>query len=516
MDSVHDTALPLDPLPPPPRGAGQPLAVTRTGPRLLPDSRRVLARPFVPGEWAAVHGTTRLETILERIAQISDAEAAGLLAEVRAGFGSRHADLDALLEDHCATVAPHLADDGLAPERRRLVGAYLTREYALEAAALSNPSIVLAPDQEGVVDGAVRFIVSLRAVGEGHLSSIELRSGTLGAAGHIALDEPGPWASTGIRSSPEGYDKHLFRVKLAELGADDGVVARVVDHLPDPFGRDELEAAITAVYDGLSASAAHESVKLIHLLAASNYVVTFTDGTPLSERVLYPAAPRESQGMEDARLVRFTGEDGAVTYYATYTAYDGFSILPQLIETPDFRAFRIATLNGAAAQNKGMALFPRKVGGSYMALGRQDRESITIMTSDNVRFWTTSDQLHPPSQPWELVQTGNCGSPMETEAGWLVLTHGVGPMRRYTLGAILLDLDDPSRVIARLPDPILGPDESERDGYVPNVVYSCGGIVHDGCLVLPYGFSDVGAAFALIGMDDLLDRLADHRSRALA
>ena len=246
---------------------------------------------------------------------------------------------------------------------------------------------------------------------------------------------------------------------------------------------------------------------MMRALAASSYVTTFPADSQLSERVIFPAGPHETRGMEDARFVRFTDRDGSVRYYATYTAFDGFEILPQLIETEDFVTFAISTLHGAAAQNKGMALFPRPVGGRYVMLSRKDRENLYLSTSDDVHFWNETRELHRPSAPWELLQIGNCGSPLETEAGWLVLTHGVGPMRTYAIGALLLALDDPSRVIGRLTEPLLTADASEREGYVPNVLYSCGGIIHGGQLVLPYGFSDCGVAVARCALSELLAEL---------
>ena len=243
------------------------------------------------------------------------------------------------------------------------------------------------------------------------------------------------------------------------------------------------------------------------MLASSNYVTTFPADSQLAERVIFPAGPNETRGMEDARFVRFTADDGRSTYYATYTAYDGFSILPQLIETDDFVRFTISTLNGVAAQNKGMALFPRQIDGKYVMLSRKDRENLHLATSTDVHHWNDVVELYRPQHPWELLQIGNCGSPIETEAGWLVLTHGVGPMRRYTIGALLLDLDDPRRVIGHLREPFIEPDEDEREGYVPNVVYTCGAIVHGERLVVPYGFSDAGVAIAHVALADLLEAL---------
>jgi predicted GH43/DUF377 family glycosyl hydrolase len=300
----------------------------------------------------------------------------------------------------------------------------------------------------------------------------------------------------------------LFRAKLIELGAYTESAQRVLEPLPDHFSYDLLE---TAIRHGEQESAQNQgglqAMRTLHWLASSNYESTFHADSLVSERVIFPAGPNESQGMEDARFVRFTYEDGSVTYFATYTAYDGYRILPQLIETRDFVTFRVSTLNGSSALNKGIALFPRKIAGSFVALGRLDNESNHLIRSDNVRFWHERETLQEPQEPWELIQLGNCGSPLETEAGWLVITHGVGPLRQYHLGALLLDLHDPSRVIGRLREPLLSAADDERDGYVPNVVYSCGSMIHAGLLILPYGFSDLGARIATLRVDDVLTSL---------
>jgi predicted GH43/DUF377 family glycosyl hydrolase len=295
---------------------------------------------------------------------------------------------------------------------------------------------------------------------------------------------------------------------LMELGALNEISGPILDSLSDQFTIEEVEAAIRNQDRRVAdRSIAFETTRAIHWLASSNYSLEFDPRSDFSERVIFPAGPTESRGMEDARFVRFTDEDGSERYFATYTAFDGFQILPQLIETTDFVSFRIRTLGGIRAVNKGIALFPRKLDGRFAALSRYDNENNYLMFSDTVRFWDDAERLQVPKSPWELIQIGNCGSPLETEAGWLVITHGVGPMRQYSLGAILLDLDDPRRVIGHLDEPILVPDEEERDGYVPNVVYSCGSLIHDGLLVLPYGFSDQATRIATMPIDDLLGRL---------
>ncbi len=439
---------------------------------------------------------------------MSSAEVATTLAATHERFAQRHRDLDATLERNCATVTA-LIDDAhtLSPEHRLLVGAYFTHEYAIEAAALANPSMVPAPDQSGLGPGEQRFVLSLRAIGEGHLSSIEFRSGVIDTASRLSLDAIGRFPLTG-QLSPVRYDRAAFRQKLAELGVLNQIARRILDPLESRFTLAQLEAAIGHLHKaGVDRAVTFETTRIIHWVAASNYTTRFAEDTSLSERVLFPSGPAESHGMEDARFVRFIDEDGTIIYFATYTAFDGFQILPQLIETTDFISFRVATLNGEAARNKGMALFPRKVGGRFAALGRQDNESNFVMFSDDVRKWQTTTQIQQPERPWELMQLGNCGSPIETDAGWLVITHAVGPMRRYTLGAVLLDINDPRRVIGHLDTPLLEPSEEERDGYVPNVVYSCGSMVHGEDLVIPYGLSDLSSGIAVAPLREVLARL---------
>ena len=490
--------------------------VTRTTHRFLPDPRRVIAKPFLPGEEVySPDGKSRVKMVLDRILAIPEDAVAGLLAEVLSNFAHRHRDFTQVLHHHFQSVAHHL-DQGVMPseERRLLIGAYFTHEYSIEAAALFNPSIVVAPDQGGLDPGGgqQRFIMSVRAVGEGHISSIGFRTGVIDERCNLTFDQVSNYAITGMRQKPH-YDKHLFGLKLAELGADNEIAAHVLNPLPDRFTFDELERSLALLDEKrvFPQVIAFETTKIIHLLASSNYMAVYPRESPVSERVIFPAGPRETQGMEDARFVRFVHEDGSVVYYATYTAFDGLEVLPQLIETADFVSFRVGTLNGSHARNKGMALFPRLIDGKYVMLGRSDSENTYLMRSDNVRFWNETQLLQMPQRAWELIQIGNCGSPIETEAGWLVLTHGVGPMRRYAIGVMLLDLEDPSRVIAHLPEPLLVPEPDEREGYVPNVLYSCGSMVHRDHLVLPYGFSDGGIKIALVRLPDLLELLLEHR-----
>ena len=492
------------------------IPIKRTRLQLMPNARRVLAKPYLPGEEAILPGLSRANLLMARILAIPEAQVESLNAEVLRRFENRHHGFGQSLERNFELVSDHVpAGTRVSDARRQLIGAYFTHEYSVEAAALFNPSIVLAPDQRGVPSGSLRFVMSLRAVGEGHLSSIEFRSGVLDAHGDIALDPIGSHLVGGRRTSPGHFAKARFTAKLRELGAVNEVATGVLDRLPDQFTLDELEASLDALEQhGPPHAIWFETVKIIRVLASSNYVTTFPTDSALSERVIFPAGPNETRGMEDARFVRFTADGGKVTYYATYTAYDGFEILPQLIETEDFVRFTISTLHGAAAQNKGMALFPRPISGKYFMLSRRDRENLHLSTSTDVHHWDDVTELYRPQSPWELLQIGNCGSPIETSAGWLVLTHGVGPMRRYAIGAVLLDLDDPRRVIGYLTQPLIEPDDDEREGYVPNVVYTCGAIVHAEQLIVPYGFSDVGVAIAQIPLSDLLETLlASQRPR---
>jgi len=485
------------------------IPITRTQLRLGGDPRRIITKPFVPGGEPFPEGDTRVERILARILAMPEAVVSATLNATYEAFQFRHLNLTQVLEDSFANVARYVSSpDELGVERRRLIGAYFTQEYAVEAAALSNPSIVPSPRQDGASDTTLRFIMSLRAIGEGHVSSIQFRSGCIDRQGQVMVDAVTPFVTT-ARHRPPVYDKPTFRAKLEEMHSLSDAAALILDPLEERFTMGDLEAVIrdTEAHPLASEPDIRRITRTMHWLASSNYESTFDVETAISERVLFPAGPTESQGMEDARFVRFVYEDGRVTYFATYTAFDGFQILPQLIETKDFVSFRISTLNGRAAANKGIALFPRKIDGHFVALGRIDNENNHVMRSDNVRFWFESRTLQSPTQPWELTQLGNCGSPLETEAGWLVITHGVGPLRGYAIGAILLDLQDPTRVIGRLKEPLLSPLPDERDGYVPNVVYSCGALVSNGLLVLPYGCSDVAARIATLRVDDLLRAL---------
>jgi predicted GH43/DUF377 family glycosyl hydrolase len=485
-----------------------PIPTRRTTHRLRPDPGRVLAKLFVPGHENFVDVESRAGPVVERVLGLPDDAVASLLAEVVASFADRHADLNATLDGHFELIA-HRIDHpaALSTARRRLVGAYFTQEYAVEGAAICNPSMVPHPDQGGVGEGETRFVMSLRAIGEGHHSSIEFRTGVVDAEGDVCFDQPGRHLFT-VRPSPSRYDRDLFHRMLRSLEDDGLSTAFVLDQLPDRFTDDDLEGALGALHEQLvTRRGAAETIDRIRWIAASNYKVIFPADSALSDRVLVPIAPSESHGLEDARFVLFIDDDGTHTYYAPYTAYDGNDIDSHLLSTTDFRTFRSTQLTGQGAQNKGLALFPRRIAGRYVALSRWDRETNAIVTSSDPNLWENPVCLQRPAEPWELVQLGNCGSPLETEAGWIMLTHGVGPMRSYAIGVELLDLDDPTRVIGHLAHPLLAPTEDQRNGYVPNVVYSCGAMLHGDNIVIPYGMADANVGVAVVSLQKVLERL---------
>jgi predicted GH43/DUF377 family glycosyl hydrolase len=475
--------------------------VQRTDILLRPDSTRVLMRPFNPTN------EQRAIKICARVMALAEADVHSLLKHVQADFSERHLKIREFLRRRFEQVRPFMAtDQKISEERELLIGAYFTHEYSLEAAALFNPSIVPHPDQSDVPPGSLRFVLSLRATGEGHISSITFRTGMVDGKGNIRINDPTRYSLEPIQVPNPAYDKHMFNRKLQELGLGGEFTRRVLEGLGDSFTLNELKARVNTASDDLRAHGqeTEAAARKTLTLAQSNYEVQFAPDSRLSERVLFPVTPSQSNGIEDARFVRFENEDGTVNYYATYTAYDGKLILPQFVETADFLHFRFVTLNGAAVQNKGMALFPRKIKGTYVMLGRQDYENIYVMFSDHLHFWHTPQLILKPMFPWEFIQLGNCGSPIETEAGWLVLSHGVGPMRKYCIGAFLLDHEDPTRVIGRLREPLIKPNENEREGYVPNVVYSCGSLLHGRRLIVPYAMSDSATTFATVSLDQLL------------
>ena len=481
------------------------LSLQPSGITLRPDSARVLVRPFIPAVSA------RIVNILGRALAIAESEVEEQLAAITVDFDGRHRDLRGIWRCHFEQVKKHLFSDRPLSEARQLyIGALFSGEYALESAALFNPSIVPHPDQSGLAEDELRFIMSLRATGEGHISSIEFRSGIIRADHSIVIDEPSRFVTAPELNPNPTYRRTIFLHKLMEMGFENEWSSLVMESLRDDFTLSELERAMRRAARGKGPlpREVQRTMECVRWLAESNYEVHFAPATAASERIIFPVSSNESNGMEDARFVRFVEDDGSVIYYATYTAYNGRAILPQLLETSDFLSFRAVTLNGRAVQNKGMAFFPRRIDGRYAMISRQDDENLFLMFSDNPHFWSEPQFLRRPVQPWEAVKVGNCGSPIETEAGWLVLTHGVGAMRKYCIGALLLDLRDPSKVLGELREPLLRPEGHDREGYVPNVVYTCGALVHRGRLILPYGLSDTAATIVTVSLDDLLAALA--------
>lgn len=480
--------------------------VNRTDIFINPDRKRVLIRPFSPGS------EQRILKIIARLLALPESEIEELLAQILTEFSGRHQKTKYIFMERFEFVRPHLVTDRELSEARKLVvGSYFTHEYSLEAAALFNPSIVMHPDQSELPEGSLRFVLSLRATGEGHISSITFRTGVVDANNVITITTPTRFVTEPQAVPDAPYLKPRFTRQLAELGFAGEFTHRVLDALKDEFTLADLRVAIAFVQNQLidgaltgSAVATHAILNLAH----SNYQVCFPSDYRMSERVIFPRSPSQSNGIEDARFVLFQHEDGTRSYFATYTAYDGRITHPQVLETVDFLDFKFITLSGAAVQNKGMALFPRKIGGRYAMLSRQDNENIFLMLSDDLHFWRTATVILKPTYPWEFVQLGNCGSPIETEKGWLVLSHGVGPMRKYSIGAFLLDLEDPSKVLGRMAAPLITPSEDEREGYVPNVVYSCGAILHRRELIIPYAVSDNATRFATVSLDAVLAALA--------
>lgn len=476
---------------------------------LRPDPSRVLVRPFLPSmtgpsEMNPIDSSRALK-ILTRIISLPEDHIHSVLDDIFRDFGSRHQRIRDVFAQRFAQVKSCLPTDRpLSQERQLLIGSYFTSEYSLESAALFNPSIVPSPDQSNIAEGSVRIILSLRATGEGHISSITFRSGTVDQDGQIHLDSASRYVTEPRPIPSAAYERALFLRKLTELSLNTEFARQVLSSLGESFTLDQLRTAVaTRKRYHPDPEAPVVGAKMI-LLARSNYEIAFGPEQPVSERIIFPFSPSQSNGIEDARFVLFQDGDGPPIYYATYTAYDGRTVLPQLLETQDFLHFKVCTLNGPAVQNKGMAMFPRKIHGQYCMLSRQDNENIHVMFSEHAHFWYDSQIILRPSEPWEFVQLGNCGSPIETEAGWLVLTHGVGAMRKYCIGAILLDLDDPGRVIGRLHEPLIKPESHEREGYVPNVVYTCGGLIHRGTLIVPYAVSDSATSFAIVALDELI------------
>jgi predicted GH43/DUF377 family glycosyl hydrolase len=482
----------------------QKLKVKRKANKIVGDTSRVITLLHLPDD------RHRIVKIIQRIISMSETATKNLVSQIMTDFSERHEDIGHIFERHLNEVTGYIPRGAmLSDAKRALIGAYFTKEYAIESAALFNPSIVPHPDQSHLNEGCLRFVMSLRATGDGHVSSIVFRSGVLDRQNTFHFDPISDFVETpDLQLEPDPvYKSNIFQLKLNEMGASNEITVYVLNQLPEEFTYKELLEKIGKLHakPQFSERIQNRTFEIMRWLADSNYEVGFHADHSISERVIFPVSKNESRGIEDARFVQFFNDNGEVVYYATYTAYNGITILPQLIETKDFIKFNILTLNGKAVKNKGMALFPRKIGGQYAMLSRQDGENNHIMFSDNIHFWQKSQIIQEPEYPWEFMQIGNCGSPLETNAGWIVLTHGVGPMRKYCIGAVLLDLETPSKIIARLNEPLLAPHEKEREGYVPNVVYSCGALIHNNELVIPYAMSDINSGIATVAVSELLN-----------
>jgi len=483
------------------------LTVSHAGFELRPDSTRAITRLFVAGLEDVGPGQSRAPEVIERVMRLPEDSVADAMADIDRRFAGRHRHLHEIFGRHAELMRPGVgADQAVSQAHKLLLGATFTHEYSIEGASLCNPSAVLHPDT-GDHDDEARFVMSVRGIGEGHRSSVGFRTGTLKADDTVVVDDPGPFPVTGLPTTADRNYRSVFQAKVAGL-QDREIAAYVLEALPPMFSDAELESRLEALAPEFATRrfAAGTGTQL-RALAQSSYALEFPDSTELSERVLWPHSPAEAHGIEDVRLVPFRDDAGELTFYGTYTAFNGVHIAQHMMETRDFRKFWVSPVAGDAAIGKGLALFPRKVAGRYMALSRSDRETNEVAYSDDLHCWTGAETIQLPERPWEILQLGNCGSPIETEAGWLVLTHGVGPMRTYSLGAILLDLDEPHRVISASPQPLITPDDGRLGGYVANVVYSCGGFAHGDRLVVPYGIGDQRISIATMSIEELLNEM---------
>jgi len=476
---------------------------------IYPNNNRVIARFFFVGE-------KRAEKLIDKVLDISEIDAQSLFNQILREFSLRHRSISILFQKHYNNVRHivrriHPAND-ISTCRKLLIGSYFTMEYSIESAAIFNPSVVEDPDQNGLDEGEMRLIISLRATGEGHISSLIFRRAILSKENQITLSEPGNLIDEAMMIKDHLYEKDIFINKLKEMKLDPCFCNNIIGELPDKFSYNQIHDAVLAAENckGPWSLEKEKYLNEIVWLAESYTEIRFSLDTDLSERVIFPLSNFEKNGIEDARFVKFRKDSGETVFYATYTAYDGYNILPKLIETKDFYTFKMFPLHGKFATDKNLALFPRKINGKYAMLSRIDGVNNYLMLSENLYKWDNATLMEEPLYLWELMQIGNGGSPIETEKGWLLITHGVGPVRKYCLGACLLDLNDPSKIIGRLKEPLLLPDENERSGYVPNVVYTCGAIVHNHELIIPYAMSDYASGFAKVNLDHLLNLLLQN------
>lgn len=475
------------------------LNIKRLNKKFQPDYARVIIKPYIPKD------DERIKKIIMRVLSLPEEQVDKILERVITSFSHRHKDIWEAFDNIYNAVKNYIPENSsLSQNRKALIGAYFSSEYSIQSAAFFNPSIVPHPDQSGIDKGSLRFILSFRSVGEGHISSIEFRSGIVDKDCNFTFDEVSHYAEQASVVNNPVYDKATFFLKLAEMQSIEDDTSQIVHRLlPDEFLLSDLISVLHMVVEPNN----NEIGENMMWLAKSNYELQFKSDQDLSEKIIFPASKNDSNGIEDARFVKFVDDDGSVTYYATYTAYDGHTILPQIIETKDFTTFKVNTLNGEFSKNKGMALFPRKVNGKYMMISRIDGENLYLMTSDNIHFWHNAQLIKAPENDWEFIQIGNCGSPIETDKGWILITHGVGPMREYSIGIILLDIENPTKIIGNMNTPLLTCTPDEREGYVPNVVYSCGSIIHNDTLIIPYAMSDTCSGIVTISVEELFENI---------
>lgn len=460
---------------------------------------------FVPGNELLGGSESRAQSTVERVMTLSDDDVEASLASLHERFTSRHEDLRASFRRNFDRVADYVTSP-ISKSREELLGAMFTHEVSLEGAAICNPSLVASPRQSGLAEGEVRVVMSYRAIGEGHRSSIAFREGVIARDGTFALDALDPFPVVATVGATL-MNRNLFHALLRDQRADGDSAEVVLSSLGDEFSEAQLEDAVARlVAQGDTRPNVYRTAQELRSTAAGFYAATFGADISLSRRVLWPAAPDELHGMEDARFVRLVDE-GRARYVATYTAFNGVSVAQQLLETDDFVSFVSTPLAGGAARNKGLAVFPRKIDGRFVALSRYDRESNSIAFTDDLHSWDDAEPLEISQLDWEMLQLGNCGAPLELAEGWLVLTHGVGPMRTYAIGALLLDLKNPAKVIARLKLPLLTPSAEEQNGYVPNVVYSCGAFLHHDNVCVPYGVGDQSIRYATVDLAGLMNAM---------
>ena len=520
------------------------VAVTRKKNIFSPDPSRVIARFLQLNE-------ERSADIIRQVLAMPEKEVNTAMSQLLRGYSRRHRNISRIFENHFNKLTSifdkiEVNEEDLSMSQKALIGSYFTMEYSIESAAFFNPSAMEHPDQSELRTGEKRVIFSFRATGEGHISSVVFRTGILDKNNNLSIEPVGKMLAEADKIIQTVYDKKSFQEKLNEM-QDHGTIIPptiidnpdemqdagnvipsavldkkvkiqdpnkiispdfIFDQLGDSFTYEELTNSLEIAIKDTKVT--EDQVKIINQIlwmASAHYEINFSIDSAISERVIFPISATEKKGIEDARFVKFTDDNGEITYYATYTAYDGMTILPKLISTTDFYNFKILPINGKIAQNKGMALFPRKINGKFAMLCRIDGVNNYIAYSDKINIWNDAKITQQPKYPWELVQIGNAGSPIETKDGWLVITHAVGSMREYTLGASLYELDNPEIMIGRLTEPLMMPNEMEREGYVPNVIYSCGSIIHNDDLIIPYAMSDYSSTYATVNLKELLNVL---------